>query len=93
MKRYRLKFISFTLLFYLLSSFLSATHIHNDEHVSHNDCKICIVVKNLHSADAPTITTLTVVETDHCQKIAISHTLFVSAIEKGFDAHAPPLFS
>ncbi len=93
MKRYRLKFISFTLLFYLLSSFLSATHIHNDEHVSHNDCKICIVVKNLHSADAPNIATLPLIDAIHYQKIAIYHSLFVRAIEKGFDAHAPPLFS
>ena len=41
------------LFFYLFSASLSATHIHHDMTQAHDDCKVCIITKNLHSTDAP----------------------------------------
>ena len=77
----------------MLSSFLSATHIHSDEHLAHNNCKICIVVKNLHSGDTPDSVTLSTIESIYHQEIALSYSLPVQVVEKGFDAQAPPRFS
>lgn len=41
------------LFFYLFSTTASATHIHHDMLKTHDDCKVCIVAKNLHSANLP----------------------------------------
>lgn len=46
--------INFILLFYVTSSFLSATHFHADA-LEHNDCKVCIVHKNLNIGDVPEV--------------------------------------
>ncbi len=43
----------FLLFFYVTSAYLGATHIHHEALASHDDCKVCIVVKNLHSGDTP----------------------------------------
>jgi len=87
------KFIHFLLFFYLFSSFLSASHIHHDAQLSHDDCKVCLVVKNLHSADAPTGDTLSILENSSTEDIFFIQNIPLPTLHKGYDSHAPPLFS
>ena len=81
------------LFFYLTSTYLGATHIHNEALESHGDCKVCIVVKNLNSGDAPN-GSFEILGCEGCFE-PILYTLdnFVLPLSKGFDAHAPPSLS
>ena len=85
--------IRFLLLFYISSSFLSATHIHKDPLTIHSDCKVCIVVKNLNSADVPLFETLDFVVLLPEQILLTPKQLHSIVIDKGFFSHAPPFFS
>jgi len=85
--------IRFLLLFYLSSSFLSATHIHKKPLTVHDDCKVCIVVKNLNSADVPSFETLDFVVLLPEQIVLTPKQLHPIVIDKGFSSHAPPFFS
>lgn len=91
MKLFSAMIIRLLLLFYLTSAFLSATHIHNDE-LEHNDCKICIIAKNINSADAPSLATFTQEHFDLFDFMTSHEILFSYEILKGFNANAPPLF-
>jgi len=86
-------FIRILLFFYLFSSFLSATHIHHDALESHADCKVCIVVKDMHSADIPSFHTFSIELPCYLTISKPKNTYYVSQITKGYNAHAPPLFS
>lgn len=86
--------IRLLLFFYLTSSYLSATHIHDDALEHHADCKVCIVAKNLHGGDTPNLE----LECLTCDCNYVIITLFKNPfintiIFKGFNATAPPLFS
>ncbi len=71
---------------------MSAIHIHKDAQV-HDDCKVCIVHKNLNSADVPTTSTLNLT-CDYYYETILFHTRIHSkSILKGFNANAPPIFS
>jgi len=87
------KFIHFLLFFYLFSSYLGATHVHNDSHASQDDCQVCLVVKNLHSADAPIGEALSTLENTLTEKTHYIQDIVLSTPYKGFNSHAPPLFS
>jgi len=87
------KFIHFLLFFYLFSAYLGATHVHCDEHTSQDDCKVCLVVKNLHSADVPTGNILSILAESTTEDIFFIQNIPFSTRHKGFDANAPPLFS
>ena len=84
--------IRLLLFFYLTSSYLSATHIHNDALESHTDCKVCIVVKNLNSSATPTISIDNVVSLNCYEPIAFQLEKTTKTILKGFNANAPPFF-
>lgn len=85
--------IRFLLLFYLSSSFLSAIHVHDEHSHAHDDCKVCIVVKNLNSGDIPSFETLDFMVLLP-EKIRLLHKqVYATVINKGFFSHAPPLFS
>ena len=76
-------------LFYLLSTFASATHIHQDFTESYTDCKVCVVSDSMHGGAvaeplAMAVLPHTIVSLDF---LALS---YVSPISKGYDAHAPP---
>jgi len=83
--------VRFILLFYFTSAYLSATHIHIDAVESHNDCKTCIVVKNINSGDIPNIG-LENLAFLYCYE-PIFHKIEETPknILKGFNANAPPL--
>ena len=85
--------IRFLLLFYLSSSFLSATHIHKKLLTIDNDCKVCIIVKNLNSGDVPSFETLDFVVLLPEQIMLNLKQLCFIVIDKGFFSHAPPFFS
>ena len=85
--------IRFLLLFYLSSSFLSATHIHKDPLTVHDDCKVCIVVKNLNSGDIPSFGSLEFIVLLPEQIRPTPKQVHSTVINKGFFSHAPPLFS
>lgn len=94
MKQIQRLIIRCLLFFYLTSSYLSATHIHNDSLEHHADCKVCLVVKNLHSGDAPNLDSgcLTCVG-NYEIIVSFKNPLINTTIFKGFNATAPPLFS
>jgi hypothetical protein len=93
MKQFKIVFVRFLLLFYLTSSYLSATHIHNRSVVSHDDCKVCIVVKNLNSGDAPTVTIHDLTCENCYDPITFKLEKVKQSILKGFNANAPPSLS
>jgi len=86
-------FVRILLFLYFFSSFVSATHIHHDALESHTDCKVCLVVKNLHSADVPSSYTFESAFPYCLTVLALQNTYYVSQIIKGYNAHAPPFFS
>jgi hypothetical protein len=81
------------LFFYLFSSFVSATHVHHDALESHADCKVCLVVKNLHNADIPSSYTFESELPYYLTVLALQNTYYDAQIIKGYYAHAPPSFS
>lgn len=86
--------IRLLLFFYLTSSYLSATHIHHNDVEHHSDCKVCIVVKNLHGGEAPNLDSKCLTCAAHYEMIASFQNPFINTILlKGFNATAPPLFS
>ncbi|MCB4744244.1 MAG: hypothetical protein LGB07_01095 [Sulfurovum sp.] len=90
---FKKRFLYTILLIYLLSSFLQASHIHHDKHTSHDNCNICIVVKNLHGAN---ITPPCILEKVYFNDSKIVN--FIAHIEpyrnlKYIYSQAPPLFS
>ncbi len=92
MKRIHSFLLNAIVLFYLSSSFLSATHFHDDA-LEQDDCKVCIVHKNLNSADVPTTSTLNLA-CEYCYETILFHTsTHAKSILKGFNANAPPYLS
>ena len=85
--------VKLLLLVYLFSSYLGATHIHKEAFSAHDNCKVCIVVKNLHSADNPSTPILPFISQYKEALRDPYRNCFLQAIYKGFDAHAPPLLS
>ena len=85
--------IRFLLLFYLSSSFLSATHIHKDSLTAHDECKVCIVVKNLNSGDVPSFEILDFLFVLPEQILFTPKQLQTTVMDKGFFSQAPPFFS
>ena len=83
--------IRFILFFYLTSAYLSATHIHTDAIKSHNECKICIIVKNLNSGDGLAIEPDSLFYTFNYESIFFKTKKAQQNIFKGFNANAPPL--
>ena len=84
--------INLLLFFYLTSSYLSATHIHNDALEQHGDCKICIVVKNLNSGDIPPAQLGNFDSNYSDEQIVLEQHQTTYQRLKGFNANAPPSF-
>jgi len=82
-------FIRILLFFYLFSAFVSATHIHHDVLKADADCKVCIVVKNLHSADVPSAYTFENILPYNLTTLTPQNLQII----KGYNAQAPPSFS
>jgi len=90
---HRKHFVRILLFFYLFSSFASATHIHHEALKANADCKVCIVVKNLHSADVPSAYTFESLLPYYLTTLAPQNKCYASQTIKGYNAQAPPTFS
>jgi hypothetical protein len=90
MKYMNLMIVRLLLFFYLSSSYLSATHIHNNAIETHSDCKVCIVVKNLHSGDFPNTQLDNLTCAYDYEPIIFEIQKSTKNILKGFNANAPP---
>jgi len=76
--------------FYLSSSYLSAVHMHHACEDHSDTCKVCIMVKNFHSADIPdTHITISTLACTH-DEIKLHYTSPITYICKGFYSTAPP---
>ena len=93
MKQLKHIMIRFILLFYLSSSFLSAMHVHHDISTPHDNCKICLIVKNLSSGDIPTFDSLEFTGFTYGHLIVKKQSSILKTILKGFFSNAPPLFT
>ena len=71
---------------------MSATHIHKTALLQHEDCKICIVVKNLNGNDV-IISDVELSLFHDYQYIVFRQQIVERQVVKGFDANAPPFFS
>ena len=85
--------IRYLLLFYLTSTYLSAIHIHNNALEQPNECKVCIVLKNLHGGDALPVECQGTDIFDHYSIVTFSKSHYSLFTDKGFNSQAPPLFS
>jgi len=93
MKRVQLFIIRFILFIYLTSSYLSATHTDSQALSEHGDCKVCIIIKNLHSGDAPTLEINYLNYQCYYQLIYFKNIEIINIVKKGFNSNAPPLIS
>jgi len=91
MKKLNIFVIRFLLFFYLTSSYLSATHIHKNITQQHSDCKVCLVVKNLHAPDIPH-SDIYAISDNYYEKIEFHQQIVTTIPLKGFNSHAPPIF-
>jgi len=89
LRRYRMPVILF---FYLFSAYVGATHIHHDVLVSHDDCKVCVVAKNLHGNDVTVAAPLLAAIDLSFEPASLPSAIITILTLKGFDAHAPPVF-
>lgn len=86
-------FVRLLLFLYLFSSFASATHIHHDLLTSQDDCKVCIVVKKLHSADTPSAFVFELVCYTLLYTASIAPQAYSYIHSKYIYSQAPPIFS
>ena len=85
-------YIFIILLFYITSSYLSATHIHKQaiqEHAA--DCKVCIMAKNLHSGDIEVKDNISILYIHYSNDIFFIQDIIYKTILKGFNSNAPPI--
>jgi len=93
MKSFNNLIVRILFFFYLSSSYLSATHIHKDGLTQQSDCKVCLIVKNLNSADVPS-DALALLPCDFCyEPILLEQHQNTVKLLKGFNANAPPKLS
>jgi len=92
MKSMHILIVRLLLFFYLTSSYLSATHIDKNITQQHSDCKVCIVVKNLHAPDIPHSDIYTIND-NYYEKIRFYQQIFTTILLKGFNSNAPPKLS
>jgi len=78
--------------FYLLSSYLSAIHTHHNTFDTPKKCQVCIFVKNFQSGDVliPLVLLFVFI---HFSKLFFNTFLYRREVIKGFNSHAPPSFS
>ncbi len=80
------------LLLFLVTSYLTATHIHHDDKSHEDGCEVCIVIHNFHSADIPNSTINIPFIPYIYDEIKIYHSSPVTYINKGYYSTAPPSY-
>lgn len=90
---YKKHMMHIVIVFYIFSSWLSATHIHHTLDTVSTQYQVCIMVDNFNSADIPISVAVPFVLAVY-PSIRNEDTLTIAiTIYKGFYAQAPPLFS
>ena len=92
-KSIQILIVRLILFLYLISTYLSATHIHKNSLEHNTDCKVCIIVKNLHSGDVPGVEINNVKTLDDYIKLIFNQQLITQIPLKGFNSQAPPILS
>jgi len=77
-------------LFYLLSSYLSATHTHHNTSDTQEKCQVCIFVKNFQSGDV-VIPLVLLLIFSHYFTLFFNTFIYRREVLKGFNSQAPPL--
>jgi len=93
MRRVNLVIVRIVLFLYLTSSYLSATHTDNQALEEHGDCKVCIIINNLHSANIPILEFNNIVYNHYYQLIYFNKIDILNLQVKGFYSNAPPSLS
>ena len=91
--RYNRIIIRLLVLFYLLGSFASATHIHHDATEVHTDCKVCHLSNTMHGGDVVTEPLQVVILPPYLLPLALLQQKHITPLIKGYNAQAPPSFS
>jgi len=81
------------LLFYLLGTFASATHIHHESANIHADCKICLLSNTMHGGNVAEEQSPTLLLSSYLIEVTPPFLSHISLISKGFHAQAPPFSS
>ncbi|MEA1952887.1 MAG: hypothetical protein U9O24_00655 [Campylobacterota bacterium] len=80
------------LLLFLGSSYITVTHIHHHDSNHHDDCEVCILISNFHSADISlSCIVIPFIEFSY-EKVKHYQSFFIRKISKGFNSTAPPFF-
>ena len=81
------------LLLFLGTSYLSAIHIHQDEHELESACEVCVVTNSFKSLDIPNaIIDIASFKQNHFYKL-LHKSFHIVYINKGYCSTAPPLYS
>ena len=91
--RYNLGITRILILFYLLGSFVSTTHIHQDANEVHTDCKVCHLSNTMHGGDIVAEPLVAIVLPDYELPLSFLNLSHVNPILKGFYSQAPPFSS
>ena len=81
------------ILFYLLGTFASATHLHKDATEVHTDCKICLLSDSMHGGNVVAEPLLTSILPSYLLPLNLLDLSYIKPISKGFYGQAPPSFS
>ncbi|WP_296824620.1 hypothetical protein [Sulfurovum sp.] len=81
------------LLFYILGTFASATHIHHESANIHTDCKICLLSNTMHGGNIAEEQAPALLLPAYIIEVVPPFFSHVSLISKGFHAQAPPFSS
>jgi len=77
---------------YIVTAFLSATHVHADETDHHDNCDVCIIMHNFIGTDIPPSDTLVAILDAPYICALYQETSRFTACEKPYHAQAPPNF-
>lgn len=80
-------------LFYFVTAFMNATHIHSDNEDHLDDCQICVIVKAFNSVDLPKYDIDFSCAICHDSIESVLTSFHVTTYLKGFFSHAPPALS
>ena len=91
--RHHLRITRLLILFYLLGTFASATHIHKDAIQIHADCKVCHLSNSMHGGDVVAEPLVAIVLPNYELPLNFLHLSYINPIIKGYNAQAPPFYS
>ncbi len=78
---------------YFVAMLISASHFHHDFKSQHPECKICTISQNLTGDDIADAVPMPVVVRPFFEIPSPAVLRQSGPVCKGFDAHAPPIFS